>query len=286
MPHTKPVRLHEEYDNLIVHIEDHVATLTLNRPHRLNALSDGLLDDLSRALDLLGKTRHRVVVIRGAGRAFCSGYDIAADGSEIGYAAERTPVEDRDRLASNIELFTRLWRHPQPVIAAVHGYCIGGGSQLASFCDITVVADNAVIMSSPSLLIGGGYLSPMWVHLVGPKRAKLVSFDAGHRISGETAVEWGWATHAVPEAEFDQHIDELGRSIARTPGNVLRMKKEALNRVTELQGLLTYARMGAETDALLHQSQEVKEVQGWIRDMGLKAAIARFNDEGAPDFEV
>jgi enoyl-CoA hydratase len=286
MPQSRPVRLHEEYESLIVHIEDHVATLTLNRPHRLNALSDGLLDDLGRALDLLGKTRHRVVVIRGAGRAFCAGYDIAPDGSEIGYAAERTPVEDRDRLASNIELFTRLWRHPQPVIAAVHGYCIGGGSQLASFCDITVVAENAVIMSSPSLLIGGGYLSPMWVHLVGPKRAKLVSFDAGHRISGATAVEWGWATHAVPEQEFAQHIDELGRSIARTPGNVLRMKKEALNRVTELQGLLTYARMGAETDALLHQSQEVQEVQGWIRDMGLKAAIARFNEDGAPDFEV
>ncbi|MBL5974704.1 MAG: enoyl-CoA hydratase/isomerase family protein [Candidatus Leucobacter sulfamidivorax] len=286
MPQSRPVRLHEEYESLIVHIEDHVATLTLNRPHRLNALSDGLLDEINRALDLLGKTRHRVVVIRGAGRAFCAGYDIAPDGSEIGYAAERTPVEDRDRLASNIELFTRLWRHPQPVIAAVHGYCIGGGSQLASFCDITVVAENAVIMSSPSLLIGGGYLSPMWVHLVGPKRAKLVSFDAGHRISGATAVEWGWATHAVPEEEFEQHIDELGRSIARTPGNVLRMKKEALNRVTELQGLLTYARMGAETDALLHQSQEVKEVQGWIRDMGLKAAIARFNEDGAPDFEV
>jgi len=286
MPQSRPVRLHEEYESLIVHIEDHVATLTLNRPHRLNALSDGLLDEINRALDLLGKTRHRVVVIRGAGRAFCAGYDIAPDGSEIGYAAERTPVEDRDRLASNIELFTRLWRHPQPVIAAVHGDCIGGGSQLASFCDITVVAENAVIMSSPSLLIGGGYLSPMWVHLVGPKRAKLVSFDAGHRISGATAVEWGWATHAVPEEEFEQHIDELGRSIARTPGNVLRMKKEALNRVTELQGLLTYARMGAETDALLHQSQEVKEVQGWIRDMGLKAAIARFNEDGAPDFEV
>lgn len=282
----KPVLLHEEYENLIIHIEDHVATLTLNRPNNLNALSDGLLEELGRALDLLAKTRHRVVVIRGAGRAFCAGYDISPEGFEIGYAAERTPVEDRDRLASNIELFTRIWRHPQPVVAAVHGYCIGGGSQLASFCDITVVADNAVIMSSPSLLIGGGYLSPMWVHLVGPKRAKLVSFDAGHRISGDTAVEWGWATHAVPEDEFNQHIDDLGRSIARTPGNVLRMKKEALNRVTELQGLLTYARMGAETDALLHQSQEVKEVQGWIRDMGLKAAIARFNEEGAPEFEV
>lgn len=274
-----------EFRELILTIDQRVAGITFNRPARLNALSDRLLEELGHALDILGRTPHRVVVIRGAGRAFCAGYDISSDGDEIGYAAERTPVEDRDRLAANVELFTRIWRHPQPVIAAVHGYCIGGGAQLASLCDITVVADDAIIMSSPSLLIGGGYLSPLWVHLVGPKRAKLVSFDAGHRISGKTAVEWGWATHSVPADEFDDHIDALANSIARTPANVLRLKKEALNRATEFQGLLTYARMGAETDALLHQSAEVKAVQGWIRDMGLGAAIARFNEEGAPDLE-
>ena len=269
-----------------VEIDEHVAWLTLNRPHRLNALNDNLLGEIGRALDLLARTPHRVVVIRGAGRAFCSGYDIAPDSSEIGYAADRSPIEDRDRLAANIELFTRIWRHRQPVIAAVHGYCIGGGAQLASLCDITVVSEEAVIMGSPSLLIGGGYLSPLWVHLVGPKRAKLVSFDAGHRIDGRTAAEWGWATHAVPESEFEEHIAQLARSVARTPASVLRMKKEALNRATELQGLLTYARMGAETDALLHQSAEVKEVQSWIRDLGLKSAIKRFNEEGAPDLET
>lgn len=273
------------FTELLFEVRDHVAWVTLNRPHRLNALSDKLLEELGLVLDRLGRVKHRVVVIRGAGRAFCSGYDISPEGMEIGYAAARTPVEDRDRLAANIELYTRIWRHPQPVVAAVHGYCIGGGSQLASLCDITVVAEDATIMASPSLLIGGGYLSPLWVHLVGPKRAKLMSFDAGHRIDGKTAVEWGWATHAVPADEFDQHIRELAASIARTPGNVLRMKKEALNRATELQGLLTYARMGAETDALLHQSAEVKEVQSWIRETGLKAAIARFNAEGAPDLE-
>src|SRR5688572_14424872 len=110
------------FNELRLDVTDHVAWLTLDRPHRLNALSDRLLEEIGRALDLLGRTPHRVMVIRGAGRAFCSGYDISPDSGEIGYAAERTPVEDRDRLAANIELFTRIWRHPQPVIAAVHGY--------------------------------------------------------------------------------------------------------------------------------------------------------------------
>jgi enoyl-CoA hydratase len=271
------------YQTLTVAIDGRVGWLTLDRPARLNAMNDTLLAELDQALDELAASQTRVVVLRGSGRAFCAGYDISPDADVIGYATERGPVEDRDRLVKNIEVFTKLWRHPQPIIAAVHGYCVGGGAQLASFCDITVVTNEAVIMASPSLLIGGGYLSPLWVHLVGPKRAKLMSFDAGHRISGQTAEQWGWATMAVPESEFDERVADLARSIARTPGNVLRLKKEALNRTAELQGLLTYARMGAETDALLHQTAEVQEVQGWIRQMGLKAAIARFAEDGVED---
>lgn len=277
---------HQRFETIGLDIDGRVGWLTLDRPERLNAMNDTMLDELDQALNELNNTQTRVVVLRGAGRAFCAGYDIAPDAAEIGYAAQRGPVEDRDRLLKNIELFTRLWRHPQPIIAAVHGYCVGGGAQLASLCDITVVTDEAVVMASPSLLIGGGYLSPLWVHLVGPKRAKLMSFDAGHRISGRTAAEWGWATMSVPEAEFESRVADLAQSIARTPANVLRLKKEALNRTAELQGLLTYARMGAETDALLHQTAEVQTVQGWIRDMGLKAAIARFAEHGVDDAEL
>lgn len=274
------------YGAITLEIDGRIGRLTLNRPDRLNAMNDALLAELDLALDELLDSRTRVVLLRGAGRAFCAGYDISPESSEIGYAAARGPVEDRDRLLSNIDLFTRLWRHPQPIIAAIHGYCIGGGAQLASLCDITVVSDEAVIMASPSLLIGGGYLSPLWTHLVGPKRAKLLSFDAGHRITGRTAAEWGWASMSVPENEFDDRVEALARSIARTPANVLRMKKEAINRAAELHGLLTYARMGAETDALLHQTDEVRTVQGWIQDMGLKAAIERFGRLGLDDLDV
>jgi enoyl-CoA hydratase len=273
-----------EFRTITLELDRYVAWLTLNRPEKLNSMNDELLDELELALDLLTETDHRVVVLRGAGRAFCAGYDLSPDSEEIGYATKRGPVEDRDRLVKNIERFTRLWRHPQPIVAAVHGYCVGGGTQLATFADITIITDECVVMASPSLLIGGGYLSPLWAHLVGPKRAKLMSFDAGHRISGKTATDWGWAAESVPAAEFDAYIDELAHNIAKTPSNVLRMKKEAINRVTEMSGFLTYARMGAETDALLHLTQEVEEVQGWIRDIGLKGAIKRFKEQGVPDW--
>lgn len=274
-----------DYGNIVLERDGHLAWITLSRPERLNAMNDVLLTELSDALDVLAESDNRVVVIKGAGRSFSSGYDVAADSDEIGYAAERGPVEDRDHLLANIELWTKVWRHPQPVIAAVHGFCVAGATQLASMCDITIVADDAKIMASPALPLGGGYLSPLWSHLVGPKRAKLMSFDAGRRISGRTAAAWGWATESVPAEDLEDYVRETALSIARTPGNLLKLKKEAINRTVELQGLLTYARMGAETDALLHLTPEVAQIQGYIKAHGLKEAIRLFN-EGALDFET
>lgn len=261
-----------------------VTWLTLNRPHRLNALSDELLVRLGEELDATAKTDARIVVIRGAGRSFCAGYDIAPDSAEVGYAAERSPVEDRDRLLGNIELFTRIWRHPQPVIAAVHGHCVAGGAQLASMCDITIVAEDATIMTSPALPLGGGYLSPLWVHRVGGQRAKLMSMDAGRRITGDEAEKWGWAAAAVPADQLHDYVRHTAHSIARTPGTLLRLKKEAVNRAVELEGVLTYARMGAETDALLHLTPEVIHTQSRIKELGLKGAIAEFNSEFEAQF--
>ncbi len=262
---------------LLVDTDGYVTWLTLNRPARLNALSDDLLDLLESALRELAKTEQRVIVIRGAGRAFCSGYDIAADSSEVGYAAERGVIEDRDRLLLNVERFTQIWRQPQVVIAAIHGVCAAGGTQLASLCDITLISDDAMVMASPALPLGGGYISPLWEHLVGAKRAKLMSFDAGRRITGKKASEWGWAAESFPPDEFETEVRRTAHSIARTPLNLLKLKKEAVNRAAETSGLLSYMRMGAETDALLHVTPEVAEYQSWIKEGGVKSAIARFN---------
>lgn len=273
-----------DYNNIVLERTGHIAWITLNRPERLNAMNDALLAELSQVLDFLATSDNRVVVIKGAGRAFSAGYDIAADSAEVGYTAERGPVEDRDHLLFNIDLWTKIWRHPQPVIAAVHGVCVAGATQLASMCDITIVTDDATIMASPALPLGGGYLSPLWAHLVGPKRAKLMSFDAGRRISGKTAADWGWAAESVPAEEFENHIRETAESIARTPSSLLKLKKEAVNRTVELQGILTYARMGAETDALLHLTPEVVQIQNLIKTRGLKEAIRLFN-EGALEAE-
>lgn len=263
---------------LLVENDGYVTWLTLNRPTRLNALSDDLLELLESTLQDLAKTDQRVIVLRGAGRAFCSGYDINPDAAEMGYAAERTVIEDRDRQLLNVERFTQIWRQPQPVIAAIHGVCAAGGTQLATLCDLTLVSDDALIMASPAIPIGGGFISPLWEHLVGAKRAKLMSFDAGRKITGKKANEWGWAAESFPPEEFEEEVRRTAHSIARTPLNLLKLKKEAVNRAAETSGLLSYMRMGAETDALLHLTPEIAEYQSWIKDSGIKAAIKRFNE--------
>ena len=251
--------------------------LTLNRPERLNAMNWVLLEELSASLDLLAAdTETRVIAIRGAGRAFSSGYDIERDESEIAGGEARDIVADYDLLVQHLSRFLQIWDHPKPVIAAVHGYCLAGATQLCTFCDITVVTEDAII-GLPAIPIGGGYITPLWTPLIGPKRAKQMAFVPGSQISGTTASEWGWANYAVPAEELESNVRELARNIAKIPAPILRMKKMSINRVAEVMGFRTTVNMGAETDALLHYSGAVKDIVAMIRESGLKGAIARFN---------
>jgi enoyl-CoA hydratase/carnithine racemase len=133
-------------------------------------------------------------------------------------------------LERNIARFMKIWDHPKPVIAAVHGYCLAGATQLCVFTDVTVVAEDAKI-GLPSIPIGGGYITPLWTPLVGPKRAKQMSFVAGSQISDTTASEWGWANYAVPADELLDNVRALATEISRIPSEILRMKKLAVNRV-------------------------------------------------------
>jgi len=276
---TQAPPLATRYENIRIEREDQLTWLVLDRPHRLNAMNVALLDELSDALDrLVDDEQTRVIILRGEGRAFSTGYDIERDETEVGL--ERDITYDHARLERNIARFMKIWDHPKPVLAAVHGYCLAGATQLCVFTDITVVAEDAKI-GLPSIPIGGGYITPLWTPLVGPKRAKQMSFVAGSQISGTTASEWGWANYAVPADELLDNVRALATEISRIPSEILRMKKLAVNRVAEVQGFRTIAPMGAETDALLHYSAAVERLTATIRELGLKDAIQKFKAEGA-----
>lgn len=267
-------------DELVVERDGAVTFLTLNRPERLNALNGPMFDRLRAALVQEERSDSRVIVIRGAGRAFSAGHDLGSDSDEVVEPGDS--VADRDRQASYIDLFFRIWDHPKPVIAAVHGYCMAGATQLATFCDFTVVAEDAVVTASPVLPLGGGFISPLLAYKVGANRARLLSFVPGYRMSGVEAAEWGWATTAVPAADLDAHVSWLASAVATTPASVLRMKKIAVNRVLELQGFRTVAYVGAETDVVVHDTDAVGRIKNYIQEHGLKAAITQFGVPAPP----
>lgn len=257
-----------------VQVERQIGWLVLNRPEKLNAMNVAMLAEFSGAVQqLIHDDAVRVIVIRGAGRAFSTGYDIDRDSREINEDAD--VVTDYERLTENIDRFLELWDCPKPVIAAVHGYCLAGATQMCSFADITVVAEDARV-GLPKIPVGGGYITPIWTWLVGPKRAKQMSFTSGSSISGMTAVQWGWANYAVPAEDLMNEVTRLATDIARTPASILSMKKVAVNRIMDLQGFRSTVTLGAETDAMLHASNAVHMLAQGIRDHGLKDAIKRF----------
>lgn len=248
-----------------------ISWIVLDRPDKANALSNAMLDEFSDALAQLADEGGPVVGIRGEGRGFCAGYDV----DQVGTPTAVDPVADRERLARNVNRYIAIWDHPKPVIAAVHGYCIAGATQMCVFADLTIVAEDARI-GEPALPLGGGYIAPLWAPLVGPKRAKELALLPGNTIDGTTAVEWGWANHAVPADDVVSTVEDMAARMARIPSDVLRIKKLSVNRTMDAMGVRTAAAAVPEMDALLHLSPSVQQLREWIGEVGLKAAISEF----------
>lgn len=257
-----------DYEQIRIEHDGPLTWIVLNRPDHANALSNELLDEFSDALDALKTTGGPVLAIRGEGKGFCAGYDIG----QVGVPRAADPVADRARLQRNLERFLAIWDHPKPVIAAVHGYCIAGGTQLCVFTDITIVTEDAKI-GEPVVPIGGGYIAPLWAPLVGPKRAKELAFVPGNSIDGKTAVQWGWANHAVPADQLLASVRSLAERIALTPPDVLRMKKISINRAMDAMGVRAATGAVADADALLHLSPSVLEIRARIATEGLKPVL-------------
>jgi enoyl-CoA hydratase len=252
--------------------ESPISWIVLNRPDKANALSNEMLDEFSYALDWLRTHGEPVIVIRGEGKGFSAGYDF---GQVAGETKTHDPLADRARLKKNLGRYLALWEHPKPVIAAVHGYCIGGASQMITLADITLVADDVKI-GIVAVPIGAGYTTPVLSTVIGPKRAKELSFVPGNSIDGRTAVEWGLANHVVPAAELLDRTRSLAERIALTPPDLLTIKKAAINSVTESMGSRQALAQLPQFDALAHTTSAVAEVRAHIASEGLKDVIKSY----------
>ena len=168
-----------------------------------------------------------------------------------------------------------IWDLRMPVLASVHGICLAGGTQLASICDVTFVADDTRV-GTPQLPLGAGYVAAFWAWHVGPKKAKEVFFPTGEIISADEAVAMGLFNRSVPKADLGQTVMDYAGRVARTPKEILALQKLSINRTQEVQGFREALLQGAEVDAIAHASDAVRSVNRYIAEHGLSATLGAF----------
>ena len=238
------------FKNILAEVRQKTYVITLNRPDKLNALSKALTKELDAALDLAEENPDiSVIVIKGAGRSFCAGYDISP--TEYGSKDAFPDVAlDRKGLMENQRHWWRIWDCTKPVIAQVHGYCLAGGSELAMMCDLVMCAEDAKF-GYPPLRDMGSPVTPIWPWIVGARWAKMLYFT-GDTIDGKTAESIGMVNFAVPADELDTAVEILAERLANVPPDLLMLHKLQVNRAFEVMGIRTAVSSGPEFDALGH----------------------------------
>jgi enoyl-CoA hydratase len=260
-----------------------VRRLTMNRPDKLNALNGELVEGLSRALaEAEGDDDVRVLVLRGAGRAFCAGYDLDED-------AGAGPMDSAawfEELEGSAVRMLELVDHPKPIIAQVHGYCLAGGTDLMLACDLCVCSDDARF-GYPDIRFGSGVVTMLLPWVVGARTAKELLFTGEDRIPAEEALRIGLVNRVVPPAELDDATLTLAEEIAKNEPFVIRATKRAINRVWELSGMREGVAANVELDVMIEAANlpQRDEFRRITNEQGLKAAIAwrdaRFRDRRA-----
>ena len=263
-----------------------VATITLNRPESLNTIVPPMPDEVQACVgDAVRDASVRVIVVRGAGRAFCAGYDlgggfqqwdewITTDGAwdpgkdfALATAAELSPTQK----------FMSVWRAPKPVIAQVHGWCVGGGSDFALCCDLIVASEDAVI-GTPYSRMWGAYLSGMWIYRLGLARAKLHALT-GKPLSGREAADVGLINESVPFAALEERVGALAGQLASVPPSQLAAMKLVVNHAYESMGLASTQTLGPILDGLMRNTPEALE---WIRRAEAEGVPAMVAERDGP----
>ncbi|WP_293225015.1 crotonase/enoyl-CoA hydratase family protein [Ottowia sp.] len=263
-----------------------IARLLLNRPERLNAISDDMPAEIRAAVEWAGNDDEvHVIVVEGAGKGFCSGYDLAASAEQhIEHPCQQEtmpwdPMRDYRTMKRYTEDFMSLWRCPKPTIAQVHGAAVAGGSDIALCCDLLVMAEDARIGYMPTR-VWGCPTTAMWTYRLGATRAKQLMFT-GDIIDGRTAADWGLANQAVPAGELDAAVLTLAERIAGVPIGQLQMHKLIANQVMLAMGLEQSQMMATVFDGITRHNPEGMWFRRHAQEHGFKAAV-QWRDSGRP----
>jgi enoyl-CoA hydratase len=265
-----------------------VAALTLNRPGAMNALNDELIAELRAAVDRAEADDDvRVVVLSGAGgEAFSAGYDIAGGGGD-GTGTPEDPVPSIDELLDQFEASTvhveAVWECNKPVIAAVDGYCLAGGSDLAMACDL-VLATEGSQFGYPGLRMAGVPPTLIYPFVMNLHEAKELLLS-GKVVDADRARELGMVNRVVPDGELEAAVDREVAEIRKMPGNNVRILKHVINGTAEMQGLDPMFKFSELFDALGHHTEYGKEYYRIAAREGFDAALEYMNerDKGTRD---
>jgi len=260
------------FTTITVETIDCILRLTLNRPERANALNATMLGEIGQVLDDAERNAEiRAVIVRGAGAAFSSGFDLKEQ-------MERRPQgvdQWRPILRKDFDTIMRFWHFPRPTIAAVRGPCLAGACELALACDITIAAEDA-FFGEPELKFGAGIVSMLLPWLAGPKIAKEIILTGEDRIPAARAREIGIVNRIVPAANLDDAALSLAMHIAAIDPNLVKETKRAINRAFEAQNMLQALEEALAIDLAIEGAGSPDKVQFMeiARRDGLKAALA------------
>lgn len=257
-----------------------VRRLTMNRPKALNALSGELIEALSEALDAAAADPSvRVVILKGAGRAFCAGYDLNEDAG----AEKKDSVGWHQELKHSTDEMMKFFDFPKPVIAQVHSYCLAGGCDLMMICDLTVCSEDARF-GEPEIRFGSGVVTMVMPWVLGVRKAKELLFTGEDRIDAAEALRIGLVNKVVPVEELDGATLALAEEIAKNDPFAVSMQKKAINKAWEAAGFREAIDANVAIDTMIEVADlpEREEFRAITLAQGLKKAIewrdARFRE--------
>lgn len=264
-----------------------IARITLDRPDVLNAIDDEMPAALAEAVARADSDEKvHVIVLSGAGRAFCAGYDLTyyAQGDRTNRYTQSMPwdpMKDFTFMARNTEHFMSLFRSKRPVICKVHGFAVAGGSDIALCSDIIIMAEDAQI-GYPPTRVWGCPTTAMWLYRLGPEKAKRMLFT-GDKIDGRQAEKLGLVLKAVPASQVDEEVEALARRIASVPQNQLMMQKLMLNQALSNMGLANTQMIATIFDGITRHSPEGINFKRRAEEKGWKHAVDE-RDQGTFDW--
>jgi enoyl-CoA hydratase len=269
------------YETIDYEVDGATAIVTLDRPDALNTIVPPMLEELDAAVTAAVRDRAvKVILLQGAGSSFCAGFNFAGGftywddemSTDGRYDGGRDLIMVTSQATGWVARMMSLWRSPKPVIAQVHGWCVGGGSELALCSDIVIAAEDARI-GTPYSRMWGCHHAGMWVHRLGLAKAKELALT-GRSLSGREAADIGLINSAVPFAELQDETRALAERLAAIPLSQLAAMKLVVNQAYENMGLASTQLLGSVMDSVMRNTPEALDFIDRAKNEGVRALVA------------